>query len=122
MWESFKELLQGTAVAVGFLLWACLIMGLVALGGWGVYAVFETTKSSEQLEAERQYRIEQQTPRVYSKVDGCTVYIWNNDSRNHYFTKCDNSNKVVTESSWRESCGKACSKTIVEKIETINKE
>jgi hypothetical protein len=118
MIESIKELIGCTLQAVGMLLWACFVMVLLACLGWGAYEVFKTTYTPEQQEARRLADIAEHTPHFYSKVDGCTVYIWYNDGHNHYFTKCDNTNKVITESNHSEYCGKACTKTVTEKIET----
>lgn len=101
--------------AGGIFVWVFILMGLVAGGILGVISFANwISDTPENRKAAAQARI----PKIYSKVDGCTVYIWNNDGRNHYFTKCDNTNKVITENSWTENCGKACSKTVVEKIET----
>ena len=75
-------------------------------------------EAQQQREAQRQADIAERTPHMYSKVDNCTVYIWKNGSYNSYFTKCDNTNKVVTEFSHSESCGKACTKKVDEKVET----
>jgi hypothetical protein len=84
-----------------------IILGVIVFYGWATDTPENRAKTQEAA-----------IPRVYAQVDGCTVYVWNSDSRNHYFTRCDNTNKVVTENSWKESCGKACSKTITEKVET----
>jgi hypothetical protein len=118
MWEYFKELLRGTGVALGMLAWAIFILVLLGVIGVGIYGLYETTLTPEQREANRQADIAERTPHVYSKVDNCTVYIWRNGSYNSYFTKCDNTNKVVTEFSHSENCGKACTKKVTEKVET----
>ena len=55
------------------------------------------------------------TPRVYAQVDGCTVYTWYANGRNHYFTKCPT--KVTTESWHDERSGKT-RKQVSEIIET----
>ena len=93
---------------------------LVIIGGigLGIYGIYQFTKSPEQVAADKKQEAYESTPHVYSQVDGCTVYIWRNGGYNHYFTKCDNTNKVVTQSAHGESCGKACTRTITEKIET----
>ena len=118
MIEDIKELIKGTFYVIGMFFWMIAVGGILVVIGFGIYGAFKATRSPEQLEETRKAEIAERTPHVYSKVDGCTVYIWNNGGHNHYFTKCDNTNKVVTESNHTESCGKACSKTVTEKIET----
>ena len=118
MWDGFKELISMTLGGIGLLLWICIVGSGLGFAGWGIYQVFESTLTPEQREAQRQADIAERTPHVYSKVDNCTVYIWRNGSYNSYFTKCDNTNKVVTEFAHSESCGKACTKKVTEKVET----
>ena len=119
MIEDIKDLIKETFYVIGMLFWVCFVFFIVVAIGWGIFMLFiNATKTPEQREEMRKAEIAERTPHVYSKVDGCTVYIWNNGGHNHYFTKCDNTNKVVTESNHTESCGKACSKTVTEKIET----
>jgi hypothetical protein len=60
-------------------------------------------------------RIAEETPRVYTQVDGCKVYTWFADGRNHYFTRCPT--KVTTESWHDERSGKT-TKRVSETIET----
>ena len=116
--NGFKELVIVTAGGVGIMLWAAFVLALVFGIGYGAYSLFEKTLTPDQREAQRQADIAERTPHVYSKVDNCTVYIWKNGSYNSYFTKCDNTNKVVTEFSHSENCGKACTKKVTEKVET----
>jgi hypothetical protein len=118
MIEDIKELLTGTITVIGMFAWAIFVMVILFLLGWGIYEIFNSQRTPEQIEAQRLADIAERTPHFYSKVDGCTVYIWYNNGHNHYFTKCDNTNKVVTESNHSEYCGKACTKTVTEKIET----
>jgi hypothetical protein len=118
MWQDIKDLISGTLTAVGMLLWVLFVVAILGGLGVGVYCLYQTTLTPAQLEAQRQADIAERTPHVYSKVDNCTVYIWKNGSYNSYFTKCDNTNKVVTEFSHSESCGKACTKRVDEKVET----
>ena len=118
MWQDFKDLIGGTAQVLGMVFWFFLVMAVLAGIGVGVYSLFEATLTPEQLEARHQADIAERTPHFYSKVDNCTVYIWRNGSYNSYFTKCDNTNKVVTEFSHSENCGKACTKRVTEKVET----
>jgi hypothetical protein len=118
MWQDFKDLISGTLTALGMLFWVLFVCAILGGLGIGVYCLFESTLTPEQREAQRQADIAERTPHVYSKVDNCTVYVWRNGSYNSYFTKCDNNNKVVTEFSHGESCGKACTKKVTEKVET----
>ena len=122
MWEDFKELIKGTGLVVGMSLWilfVVIIVGLAIYGiGYATYGVYWGSLTPAQQEAQRQAGIAERTPHVYSKVDNCTVYIWRNGSYNSYFTKCDTTNKVVTEFSHSENCGKACTKKVTEKVET----
>lgn len=57
-----------------------------------------------------------QTPHVIREVDGCKVYAFEADGRMRYFTRCPG-DRTTTESSWSESCGKACTRTRTETIE-----
>ena len=118
MWQDFKDLISGTLGAIGMLVWVCFVCFVLACIGVGIYYAFESTLTPEQKEANHQADITERTPHVYSKVDNCTVYIWRNGSYNSYFTKCDNTNKVVTEFSHSENCGKACTKKVTDKVET----
>ena len=118
MWSDFKDLISGTLTAIGMLLWVLFVCAVLGALGVGVYYLCESTLTPEQKEAQRQADIAERTPHVYSKVDNCTVYIWRNGSYNSYFTKCDNTNKVVTEFSHSKSCGKGCTKRVDEKVET----
>ena len=118
MWQDFKELIRGTGFVIGMMLWVCAVLVVLGGIGIGIYYAFESTLTPEQKEANRLADIAERTPHVYSKVDNCTVYIWRNGSYNSYFTKCDNTNKVVTEFSHSENCGKACTKKVTEKVET----
>jgi len=59
---------------------------------------------------------EQQTelnkPRIVSKFEDCEIWIFENT---HYVTRCGN--HTVTERHYSESCGKACTRQKVERIE-----
>lgn len=56
------------------------------------------------------------TPHVIREADGCKVYAFRRDSRDHYFTRCGST--VTTESTYSVSCGKSCSSTKTESIVT----
>jgi len=88
-----------------------MVFGITLMGLWGLVSLF-TSESEESKEK----RIAETKPHVYAEVDGCTVYKWLADGRNHYFTRC--STKVTTESKYSEYCGKACSRERTETIET----
>ena len=118
MWDNFKDLISGTLGAIGMILWILFVIAALGGIGVGIYSLFESTLTPEQRESQRQADIAERTPHFYSKVDNCTVYIWRNGSYNSYFTKCDTTNKVVTEFSHSENCGKACTKKVTEKVET----
>lgn len=118
IWYKFKELVSLTVGAVALIMWVCLVFLIIAMIGWGIFILCDATQTPEQREQQRLADIAERTPHVYSKVDNCTVYIWKNGSYNSYFTKCDNTNKVVTEFSHSENCGKACTKKVTEKVET----
>jgi len=110
-----KEFLGVVFGAIALLAITCAILFGI---GFGIYSIFEAAKSPEQKAKEQAQEIAERTPHVYSKIDGCTVYVWKNGNYNSYFTKCDNTNKVVTEFSHGESCGKACTKKVTETVET----
>lgn len=61
-------------------------------------------------------RAARQTPHVIREVDGCKVYAFEADGRMRYFTRCPG-DRTTTESSWTESCGKACTRTRIETID-----
>lgn len=52
-------------------------------------------------------------------VDGCTTYRFYDGGYIHYFVKC--SDIVMTTSTHSESCGKGCTRTITDEIETVSK-
>jgi len=83
---------------------------IILLAGWGLWW-FVTPESEER----KAIRIAEGTPRVYTEVDGCTVYKWLADGRAHYFTRCPT--KVTTESWHDERSGKT-TKRVSETIET----
>lgn len=47
--------------------------------------------------------------------DGCKVYRFGDAGRTHYFTNCEGN----LETSWTESCGKNCNRTVYETIQTV---
>ena len=57
---------------------------------------------------------EYQKTQVIQEFDGCKVYRFY-DGNYHYITRCGD--HTVTERHYSESCGKACTKQKVERIE-----
>lgn len=49
--------------------------------------------------------------------DGCTVYRFRDGGNDHYYVRCSDG-YVRADTSISESCGKACTRTRVEGIET----
>jgi len=89
------------------------------------WSIWHWRDTPEESAAKLQERIREQTeserPRKINEIDGCSIYAFYrvSDGRNHYFTKC--SDKVTTESSHTESCGKNCTKQVSETIVTEKK-
>lgn len=57
-------------------------------------------------------------PKPILEKDGCTVYKFHDDRRDHYFTRCPSN--TITEKTYQESCGKNCTRVESELIETTN--
>ena len=51
--------------------------------------------------------------------DGCTTYRFVDAGEHHYYVKCSDSNKVTTISTKTESCGKNCTRSYDENIDTV---
>jgi hypothetical protein len=95
-----------------FLAWmaalAVIVFGVVKCSGSDWY-------QREQADARAQ-QIARETPHVIrDSGDGCKVYAFEAGGRTHYFTRCPDS-RTTTESSWTETCGKNCHRTITESI------
>ena len=70
--------------------------------------------------AEREAKTkEKETPKPLSEVDGCTVYVFERQGREHFFTRCPAT--TSTETNWTEGCGKGCSRPMRDSIVTPNK-
>ncbi len=54
-----------------------------------------------------------------TKSGDCTAYKFRDSGRWHYFTQC--AAKTTTESHHDESCGKNCTRDVVEFLSTVNK-
>lgn len=84
----------------------CLVLMLIFCG----VTMYGCETSDWAKERDRLYIEEQKRkriPRPVSSADGCTIYVFTTD-RDHYFTRCGSS--VSTETTWKESCGKSCSR------------
>lgn len=50
--------------------------------------------------------------------DGCKIFRFEDDGRYHYYTVCREAKDTNTTSSWNEPCGKNCTYTLHEEIDT----
>lgn len=95
---------------------------VVVITAWSMYH-WRDTPEEHTIKVQEKIRedAERERPRKINEVDGCSIYTFYriSDGRNHYFTKC--SDKVTTESSHTESCGKNCTKQVTETIVTEKK-
>lgn len=73
--------------------------------------------AEETAEKERIEQLNNQ-PKPILEKDGCTVYKFHDDRRDHYFTRCPSN--TITEKTYQESCGKNCTRVESELIETTN--
>lgn len=112
-----------TAMFVAWLVIAVLVVIAAYLENWLSwvlillipFTVVQCAKTDNYQTHERESKAQEDanwkrktTPRVIStSPDGCTVYVFTTD-RDHYFTRCGS--QVSTETTWKESCGKNCSK------------
>jgi hypothetical protein len=90
---------------------------VICLGVWGVVSctTSESWQESRRLdEIERQKRM---TPHVIKEFDGCKLYAFERQGRDHYITRCPSS-KTTTDKNYTENCGKSCTRNLVETIET----
>ena len=98
-------LLSITKTVVGF--------GLIIIGGYSCvnsdwYIAHEKSQTSSALA--------RATPHVVREADGCKVYAFERDGKDHYFTRCGEI--VTTERTYSEACGKGCVKQLQEVIVT----
>lgn len=49
--------------------------------------------------------------------EGCTVYRFRDAGYSHYYAKCAGGT-ASTDTAYSETCGKGCSKTVVDRIQT----
>jgi len=85
--------------------WAALMLLIFCGSAITSYSNSESYKESKRQEAEAAQR--ESIPHVIREADGCKVYAFTTD-REHYFTRCGSS--VTTETTWKKSCGKNCSR------------
>jgi hypothetical protein len=99
-------------------------LALMIILVWGVWAynipdtpeqVAQAKAQAEQREAARR---EKETPKPLSQADGCTVYVFERQGREHFFTRCEKT--TSTETNWTEGCGKGCSRPVRDSIVTPN--
>jgi hypothetical protein len=97
IWEDFIAPIGGATLFV-------VLLGIV-IGSliWALNSIFGMTQEEiDQLNK----------PRIAYKFDDCEIWIFQNT---HYVTRCGN--HTVTERHYSESCGKACTRQKVERIE-----
>jgi len=118
-----------SAVLIGFSLWVVLawfvrddldvagfFIGLLLFCflSWLFLGPETETGRAQRLSTEARERAER-TPHVIREADGCKVYAFKANGRDHYFTRCGGQ-PVPTLTSHSESCGKNCTRTFTEEI------
>lgn len=101
---------------------ALLAIAIMVWGAWAISIPDSPEKiERDKIEAiERELRTkEKETPRVLSEVDNCTIYVFERQNREHFFTRCEKT--TSTETNWTEGCGKGCSRSMRDSIVTPNK-
>lgn len=110
IWAAYKIDELGSLIVLSII--AILVVGCNQSDWWQAYAKeIEDTAAVERKAAA--------TPHVIREADGCKVYAFSAEGREHYFTRCPAN--TVTEASYTQNCGKACTKVVVETIPTENK-
>jgi len=97
IWEDFIAPIGGAVLFV-ILFGTVIVLMILALN-----SIFSLTPEQ---------KAELNKPRIVSKFEDCEIWIFENT---HYVTRCGN--HTVTERHYSESCGKACTKQKVERIE-----
>ena len=97
IWEDFIEPIGGATL---FVVLFGSVIGAIILA---LYSIFGPTPEQQA---------EFNKPRLAYKFEDCDIWIFENT---HYVTRCGN--HTVTERHYSESCGKACTKQKVERIE-----
>jgi hypothetical protein len=75
-----------------------------------------TKHQAEERKAAYAEAIANQKPRLVSEADGCKVYTFKGGDRWQYFTRCGAT--TTTDNSYKESCGKNCSRVVPVAITT----
>ncbi len=100
-------------IGAGVTIAACLLVL------FGVISCHESNWYQASLVEEKRQAAIAATPHIISSKDGCDVYVFARDGRDHYYTRCKD--KTTTESTWNESCGKNCTTKKSEEIVTETK-
>lgn len=99
--------------------WYGILFAIIVIV-WAAWAV-KIPDTPEEI-AEKELKIakakEKETPRELNKIDGCTVYVFERQGREHFFTRCEST--TSTETNWTEGCGKGCSRDVKDTIVTPN--
>lgn len=90
--------------------------GCILLGGYTVNACMSTDWYKESVANDAREASAAAIPRVIREADGCKVYQFHADGRDHYFTRCGAT--VTTDRTGSESCGKNCARPTSEVITT----
>ncbi len=92
---------------------------LVVVACWSMWHWRDTPEEKAAKWAqEAAQRRARETPHVVREADGCKVYAFERGGRDHYFTRCPAT--TDTETTWKESCGKNCTRQKAENIVTEN--
>lgn len=102
----------------------CVLFCFVIVFIWSVWA-FNIPDTPEEVAAKQAQALQKaeeerikSTPRPMSQADGCTVYVFERQGREHFFTRCEAT--TSTETNWTEGCGKGCSRDVKDTIMTPN--
>jgi hypothetical protein len=102
----------GSAVIVVFIVWLAWLPFIPDTP--------EQIKAAQEAKIKREEDARQKAiPHAMSEADGCTVYVFERQGREHFFTRCEKT--TSTETNWTEGCGKGCSKPMHDTILTPNK-
>lgn len=97
------------------MVWASLFVVLI----WVMWFTRDSPAEAAVKDARKATeRLARETPHVVREADGCKVYAFERHGRDHYFTRCPAT--TDTETNWKESCGKNCTRHKSENIVTEN--
>lgn len=98
---------------------ALLILAWVVI--WGFWQPLGLTPEEKAADKAEQHakQVARETPKVIREADGCQIYAFERNGREHYFTRCPAT--TSTETNWTENCGKNCTTRKQESIVTNNK-